>query len=140
MTWPSSEMRSIGCRNIEVWLPIAIVLGQSSLISSVRVNVISALLVGSGVYIQSCVTTSTPFCLSSLANRDNREHPAIFITYSLICAFCCYFGRGPLSDSCGIACSLTVLAFLANSAFENWPDWRGGDNEPVVVIYIYLVF
>jgi hypothetical protein len=49
MTWPSTEMRSIGCRNIEVWLSTAIVRGQSSLILSVRVNVISALLVGSGV-------------------------------------------------------------------------------------------
>jgi hypothetical protein len=30
---------------------------------------------------------------------------------------------------------MTVLAFLANSAFEKWPDWRGGDNEPIIVIY-----
>lgn len=85
----------------------------------------------------SCASQrSTFFCLSSAANLNNREHFAIFITYSLICAFCYYFGRGPLSDSCGIACSLTVLAFLANSAFEKWPDWRGGDNEPITVIYV----
>ena len=110
--------------------------GRFSLIFPVRVNLVSALLVGSGVYIQLCVTMSTSFCLSSSADINDIEHPVIFIIYSLICGLCYYLGKGSLSDACGLACSLTVLAFLAVSTSETWPDWRRSDNEPIIVIYV----
>lgn len=135
-TWLSSEMRLIGCRNTEVWLLSALALAQLSLIFPVRVNVVSGLLVGSGVYIQLCVTTLKPFVPISLADFHIRKHPAIFIIYSLICTLCYCIVNWSLSDSCGLVCSLTVLVFLANFTFENWPDWRGGDNESITVIYI----
>jgi len=106
-----------------------------SLTFPVRVNVISALLVGSGFYIQSCVAISTPLCASHFINIHPREYPGIFVIYSLICSLCYYTGKWSLSDSCGLACSLTVLAFLAKFTFDNWPDWRGGGGEPIIVTY-----
>lgn len=96
----------------------------------------SGLLVGSGVYIQLFVAILKPFALVSPADCHIRDHPAIFIIYSLICALCYCIVEWSLSDSCGLACSLTVLVFLANSTFESWPDWRGGDNKPIAVIYM----
>lgn len=129
-------MLSIGCRNIEVWLPVAFLFGRSSLISTVRVNVVSGLLVGSGVYIQLCVTQHTPVLPETSTNVHTREYPAIFITYSLICTLYYHVGKWSLSDSCGLACSLTVLIFLASSTVKTWPDWRGGGEEPIIVVYI----
>jgi len=135
-TWLSSEMRLTGCRNTEVWPLSALALAPISLISPVRVNVVSGLLVGCGVYIQLCVAILKPFVPNYSADCYIRDHPAIFIIYSLICTLCYCIVNWSLSDSCGLACSLTVLVFLANSTFENWPDWRRGDNEPITVIYI----
>lgn len=129
-------MRLIGCRNTEVWPLSALAPAPLSLISPVRVNVVSGLLVGSGVCIQLCVAMLIPFGPISASNSQTREYPAIFIIYSFICTLCYYIGLGSLSDSCGLACSLTVLAFLANSTFENWPDWRGGNDDSITVIYV----
>ena len=129
-------MRLIGCRNIEVWLLPALEIAQHSLISPVRVNVVSGLLVGSGVYIQLCVSMLEPSGPRSSSNFQTREYTAVLITYSFICTLCYCIVKWSLADSCGLACSLTVLIFLAHSTFENWPDWQGGDKEPITIIYL----
>ena len=74
--------------------------------------------------------------LYSSANVHTREYPAIFIIYSLICTLGYYVGKWSLSDSCVLACSLTVLVSLANPTLEIWPDLRGGDDEPIMIMYI----
>jgi hypothetical protein len=106
-----------------------------SLTFLVRVNVIPALLVGSGFYIQLCVAISTPRCADYVVNIHTREYPNILVIYSIICTLCHYIGKWSLSDSRGLACSLTVLGFLAKSTFENWPNWRGGGDQSIIVIY-----
>ena len=108
-TWISSEMRLIGCRKTEVWPSSALALIQLSLIHPVRVNIVSGLLVGGGVYFQLFVALLKPFAPISPADCHIRDHPAIFVIYSLICTLCYCIVEWSLSDSCGLTCSLGFL-------------------------------